>query len=75
MNNAEEARWTTRDELLYLKNIGKTLDLGARKATQKDVLNGYIKGMKKRAKNQGNNLSVDTKHCIKEAYLMLSELR
>ena len=74
MNNAEEARWTTRDELLYLKNIGKTLDLGARKATQNDVLNVYIKGIKKRVKCKGDKLSIDTKHCIKEAYLMQSEL-
>ena len=74
MNDTEDARWTTRDELIYLKNIGRSLDLGARKATQKDVLQGYIKGMKKRVKCQGDRLSVDTKHCITEAYLMLSEL-
>jgi hypothetical protein len=75
MNNAEEARWTTRDELLYLKNIGKTLDLGSRKATQKDMLKGYIKGLKKRFKTHGDSLAIDTGHCIKEAYLMLSDLK
>jgi hypothetical protein len=70
----DKKNWATIDEILYIKNIGKSIDLVSRKTTQKEALKGYIKGIKKRVKCDGDRLSIDISQCIYEAYLMLEKL-
>jgi hypothetical protein len=71
----EEKTWTTRDELLYLKNIGKTLDLDRLKVTQKEMLQGYIKGMMKRNRFMNDNNRLDFNVCLGQAYIMLYSMK